>query len=106
MRLRTKVACLLIVITAIAIAASNENEQSWIGNRRNWWSLQKPVRPVLPPTKTTWIRTPIDAFIYDALAAQQLTPSPALHRQRLIRRVTLDLTGLPPAPADVDAFLR
>src|SRR6476620_8999159 len=52
-----------------------------------------------------WIRNPIDAFVLARLEEQNLHPSPQADRERLIRRVTLDLTGLPPTPAEVDAFL-
>jgi hypothetical protein len=52
-----------------------------------------------------WVRNPIDAFILSRLEAEGLSPSAEAPRQALIRRVTLDLTGLPPTPAEVDAFV-
>jgi hypothetical protein len=54
---------------------------------------------------TRWIRNPIDAFVLARLEREGLTPSPDADRATLIRRVTLDLTGLPPAVGEVDAFL-
>ncbi len=51
------------------------------------------------------MRTPIDAFVLDGLRKRGLTPSPPADRLTLLRRVTFDLTGLPPSPADIDRFL-
>ena len=70
----------------------------------DWWSLQPQVRPV-PPTGTTWSAGPIDAYIEAGLAKAGLTPAPAADRLTLIRRLSFDLLGLPPTPAEVDAFL-
>ena len=52
-----------------------------------------------------WARTPIDAFVLSKLEQRGLAPSAAADRRTLIRRVTYDLTGLPPTPADVESFL-
>jgi hypothetical protein len=73
---------------------------------RDWWSLQ-PVRRVTPPPMPAggWAKTPIDAFVLETLGANGLMPSPEASRRELIRRLTFDLTGLPPTPEDVDAFL-
>src|SRR5262249_45918514 len=71
------------------------------------WAFQKTVRPALPQVRAAdWVRTPIDAFVLARLEAAGLTPSPAAERFTLLRRVTFDLSGLPPTPAEVDAFLR
>jgi hypothetical protein len=70
------------------------------------WSLAPPRRPALPVVRdTSWPHNPVDQFILARLEAEGLRPSPEADRARLIRRVTLDLTGLPPTPAGVDAFL-
>ncbi len=71
-----------------------------------WWSLQAiPARPV-PATKTVgWARTPIDSFILAKLETQKLAPSPEADRRTLIRRLTFDLTGLPPTSQEINAFL-
>lgn len=80
-------------------------------NRRadaSWWSLQ-PLSKAEPPSPQgipdAWAKHPIDRFIYDELAKHQLKPSPEADRRTLIRRLTFDLTGLPPTPEEVDAFL-
>jgi len=70
------------------------------------WAFTPPVRPDLPPVKNaSWPRNPIDQFVLAKLEAEGLAPSPEADRTTLIRRLTLDLTGLPPTPAEVDAFL-
>ena len=78
----------------------------------SFWSFQ-PLKDVEPPGLEAfagtawgaWARNPIDAFVLTTLAENRLTPSPEASRRELIRRVTFDLTGLPPGPEEVDAFL-
>ncbi|MCB9921889.1 MAG: DUF1549 domain-containing protein [Planctomycetaceae bacterium] len=71
------------------------------------WAFVKPIRPDVPHIdKVDYVTTPIDAFILAELAKHQLTLSPAADRYTLIRRLSLDLTGLPPAPEEADAFVR
>ena len=70
------------------------------------WSFVTPGRPALPQAaEAAWVRNPIDAFILDRLEREGLQPAPEADRATLIRRATFDLTGLPPTPAEVDAFL-
>jgi hypothetical protein len=70
------------------------------------WSFKKPVRRDLPTVKRTgWVKTPIDAFILARLEAAGLTAAPEADKLTLIRRLTLDLTGLPPTPEEVEDFL-
>ena len=70
------------------------------------WSFIRPERAPLPSiSNETWNRNPIDRFIAAKLDMAGLKPSPEAERVTLIRRVTLDLTGLPPNPGEVDAFL-
>jgi len=70
------------------------------------WAYVKPVRPALPKVKNTaWVRNPIDGFILARLEKEGLVPSPEASKETLLRRVSLDLTGLPPSPDEVDAFL-
>jgi mono/diheme cytochrome c family protein len=72
-----------------------------------WWSLRPLVRPAVPEVRTpSWPRTPIDAFILHRLEQENMKPSSEADRRTLIRRLYFDLLGLPPAPADIDAFLR
>ncbi len=70
------------------------------------WSFIPPKRPELPKVKRSdWCRNGIDRFILDRLEREGLEPSPEAPKETLIRRLTLDLTGLPPTPKEVDAFL-
>jgi hypothetical protein len=69
------------------------------------WAFRPPVRPAVPAAKTTgWVRTPVDAFVLAKLDAAGIAPAREADRLTLIRRVTLDLTGLPPTPDEVAAF--
>ncbi len=72
----------------------------------NHWAF-RPIKPVpLPAVQNPgWVRTPVDAFILARLETAGIVPSPGAERRTLMRRVTLDLTGLPPSPDEVTAFL-
>jgi hypothetical protein len=73
---------------------------------RTFWSFAPPREPKGPSVKQGgWVRTPIDAFVLAALEKHGLSPSPAAERRTLIRRATLALTGLPPTPEEVHAFV-
>ena len=70
------------------------------------WAYVKPLRPALPAVRDSkWPRNPIDAFILARLEKEGLVPSPPADRRTLIRRVSLDLTGLPPTIEEVSRFL-
>ena len=82
----------------------------WIGEGAPWsehWAFSPPQRPDIPKVEApaAAIQNPIDAFVLARLAAEKLPPAPPAGRAALIRRVMLDLHGLPPTPAEVDAFL-
>jgi hypothetical protein len=81
----------------------------WIDAGAPWkehWAFQAPVKPKLPAVKdAAWVRSPIDRFILAKLEENGLAPAAAADRRTLIRRVALDTTGLPPRPAEVEAFL-
>src|SRR5687767_7856978 len=68
------------------------------------WSFVKPVRPAVPAVASGWARTPIDHFIQARLQREGLSPSVEADRYQLLRRVSLDLRGLPPTPEEVTAF--
>lgn len=84
--------------------------KAWVDQGAPWrehWSFLAPKRPDPPAVKNTaWPKNDIDRFILARLEREGLRPSPEADKATLLRRVTLDLTGLPPAPADLEAFLR
>src|SRR5262249_34683530 len=83
--------------------------RQWIAEGAKWpahWAFVPPQRPPLPKvTDNAWPRNPTDYFIRARPEAEGLKPSPEAARTTLTRRVTLDLTGLPPTLEEVDAFL-
>ena len=90
-------------------ANSTNNSSAWprvFAARRQWWSFQTPVNPALPPVNyPDWSVHPVDRFILARLEAEGLQPAPPAEPQAWLRRVHWTLTGLPPEPAEVVAFL-
>ncbi|MGH9837429.1 MAG: DUF1553 domain-containing protein [Blastocatellia bacterium] len=77
------------------------------GKGKRHWAFVAPVRPALPAVKNkAWGRNAIDSFVLARLEKEGLAPSPEADRVTLLRRLSLDLIGLPPAPEEVDAFLK
>lgn len=80
-----------------------------VAGKKNWkehWAFQAPVRPAVPAVKNArWAGNPIDRFILARLEKEKLKPSPETDKITLLRRLSLDLIGLPPTIAEVDAFL-
>ena len=89
--------------------AQVETLRTWVAQGAEYkghWAFIPPVRPAVPAIKAAGrVRNPIDAFVLARLEKEGLKQSPEADRPTLIRRVTLDLTGLPPTLAEVDAFL-
>lgn len=83
--------------------------RTWVENGAAWkkhWAFEPVERPASPlVSHPGWTRNGIDAFVLSRLDNAELTPSPEADQTTLIRRLTLDLTGLPPTPAEVEAFL-
>jgi Protein of unknown function (DUF1553)/Protein of unknown function (DUF1549)/Concanavalin A-like lectin/glucanases superfamily/Planctomycete cytochrome C len=82
----------------------------WIRQGAKWqahWAFVAPVRPQLPPVKNAaWPKNAIDYFVLARLERDGLQPAPEADRARLLRRVSFDLTGLPPVPKELDDFLK
>lgn len=82
---------------------------AWVDEGAKWtkhWAFEVPRRAALPSVRQIeWTRNAIDHFVLNRLEVESLAPSPPASRETLIRRVTLDLTGLPPDPDEIDAFL-
>src|SRR2546423_10517696 len=102
---RLVTASVLLIGAAFAATAWVDKDDASVLARRNWWAFQKPGHVPVPELADPWARTSIDKFILEGLRSKHLEPSPPLSRERLLRRVTYDLTGLPPSPAEVDQFL-
>lgn len=83
--------------------------KQWIAEGAHYrphWAFEKPSRPLLPALKdAAWVSTPVDAFVLARLEKEGLHPSPEADKATLIRRVTLDLTGLLPTPAETRAYM-
>ncbi len=77
------------------------------GGGKKHWAYIAPMRPAIPGGKNkAWVRNPIDSFILAKLEQENLVPSPEADKITLLRRLSLDLLGLPPTPEDVEAFLK
>ena len=83
--------------------------KQWIDSGAVWtdhWAFQPPTRPAPPAAVAGWrIENPVDQFIHARLQQAKLAPEPQADKETLIRRVTLDLTGLPPTIKEIDEFL-
>ena len=88
--------------------AQIETLKRWVASGAEYsahWAFVAPKRPALPPVKqTSWVRSPIDRFVLARLEARGMRPSPEADKMQLLRRVTLDLTGLPPTIQEQTAF--
>ena len=69
------------------------------------WAYQTPIKPIVPRSSSPWTKNPIDNFVLATLVKNKLKPSPEAERTTLIRRLTIDLTGLTPTPSEVDAYI-
>jgi hypothetical protein len=93
-------------------AAQKDAIKRWVAQGAPYqghWAYEPIKRPPVPevkPNPNAPVRNPIDTFVQVRLAREGLSPSPEADKRTLLRRVTLDLTGLPPTPAEMDAFLR
>src|SRR5262249_10765238 len=86
-----------------------ETLRNWVAQGAKWerhWSFLPPRRRPEPAVKNKpWARNPIASFVLARLEHEGLAPSPEANKETLLRRVSLDLTGLPPTPGETDAFL-
>ena len=87
-------------------AAPRKGELQVTAKDRQHWAFQPIQRPVPPEVKNRgWVANPIDAFVLAGLESRGLEPNPPASKRELLRRIYYDLTGLPPSPREVEAFL-
>ena len=99
-------AALLALPIAVAGRNLSADEYTLTAEAKDHWAWKPPVRPAIPRVRhASWVRNPIDAFILAKLESAGLSPAAPADREQLLRRVTFDLTGLPPTPEEIDAFL-
>jgi hypothetical protein len=96
---------LALALAARARGADEYTEPPLKPTARDHWAFRPPARPAVPKTQFP-TANPIDHFVRARLERAGLKPAPPADKLTLLRRVTLDLTGLPPTPAEVDAFLK
>ncbi|MDX1980519.1 MAG: DUF1549 and DUF1553 domain-containing protein [Bryobacteraceae bacterium] len=108
LRLRTGVRCCAPLLLIAMMPLGAEPAATFKPIQRKWWAIQPvtaPPVPTLDAAGKSWARNEIDHFIYGKLRAKGIHPSPLAARAVFLRRVTLDLTGLPPTPAEAQEFL-
>jgi hypothetical protein len=93
-----------LLISGCLVAATVT--KTFTATQRRWWAFQPVVKPPVPAVKNTaLVKNPIDAFVLAKLEAKGLQPNPQASKITLLRRVSLDLTGLPPTPEEIQSFL-
>jgi hypothetical protein len=98
---------ILLVVFAFAVSAlALADELPFDQARLNHWVYKPVQKPAVPTVKQrAWVKTPVDAFVLQKLEANGLTPAAPADKITLLRRATFDLTGLPPTPEEVAAFV-
>lgn len=92
----------------LATALIADEEYVFKPQQRRWWAIQPVTSPAVPQVDVAgqqWAVNSIDNFIYDKLQSKKIQPSGRAPRETYVRRATLDLTGVPPTPAEVQAFV-
>jgi hypothetical protein len=104
MRRKSFWGALAAIVVSSLLAA--DSPKQFTPQQRRWWAFQKVIKPTVPePKNRVWVQNDIDRFIGARLEQKGLTPAPAADRVTLIRRATLDLTGLIPTPEEVQEFV-
>jgi len=99
-----------VVMLSLLGSSGEAPLESYTPRERSHWAYVKRGLPEVPafadPAARSWVRNPIDAFVLERMKREGLQPSPVADRVTLIRRLYFDLTGLPPTPAEIEAFTR
>jgi hypothetical protein len=94
------------VVALACTAWAARTDQKFTESQLRYWAYQPVLKPPVPGVrKPAWVKTGVDAFTLKELESKQISPSPQADRITLIRRASFDLTGLPPTPEEVKAFL-
>ena len=100
---RAALVCSCLAFTFALYAAESG---TFTAAQRNFWSLKPVQKSPVPAVKDkSWVKTPIDAFVLAKLEAKGIKPNPAVDKITLLRRATIDMTGLPPTPEEIDRFV-
>ena len=95
-----------IAVAVLALAATEPKQKEFTAMQKRWWAFQPLAKPTVPAVKNqAWVKNDIDAFILAKLEAKGISPNAPADKITLLRRASLDLTGLPPTPDEVQAFL-
>ena len=94
----------LVVLVACAVALLC-TDQAFPGSESGYWAFRPVEAPTEPEAPGSWSKTTVDAYVWQGLKREGLRPAPEARRERLLRRLYLDLTGLPPTPEQAAAFL-
>src|SRR5436190_23638693 len=97
---------LALSMAVTGIYAAETDTHVFTDAQKSFWSLQPVKKSPVPAVQgKQWVKNPIDAFVLSKLEEKQLQPNKPVDKLTLLRRVTIDLTGLPPMPADIQTFL-
>src|SRR5262245_1367171 len=95
-------ACIVVALCLAATGVYLAETRDFTPAEKNFWSFQPVVKPSVPVVKDKqWVKNPVDAFVLAKLEARQMQPNKPADKLTLLRRVTIDLTGLPPAEQDI-----
>ena len=95
-----------IILGSCVLLLAAEETKSFSATQKRWWAVQPIAKVSVPSAKTKgWAKSEIDAFILEKLEAKGLAPNPAADRATLLRRITLDITGVPPTVEEMQNFL-
>jgi hypothetical protein len=107
--MRIKLFVFVVTLVSLAMASEVAPLGTYTQRERGHWAFVKRTAPAVPTfslsSDNAWVKSPIDAFILQRLRKEKLNPSPQADRATLIRRVYLDMIGLPPSPREVAEFL-
>jgi hypothetical protein len=98
--------CLFLGLCLVATGTYSAETHVFSPAQKSFWSLQPVSRPAVPAVKAKqWVKNPIDAFVLGKLEEKQLVPNKPADKLTLLRRASIDVTGLPPTPGEIQAFL-